>query len=277
MKISHVIPITLSAPLASSDVLSILASGLRAVKHDGMKGRMVEALTIDRKKLFEQVAAHLERQILEGKLRPGDQLPPERDLQARFGVGRPAIREALITLQRSGLLEIANGTRARVAMPTASAVVSGMGSAVRQMLSSAEGQRHFQGVRFFFETGLARDAARHVTPELVEQLRAALEANEAAIGDRHRFIETDVAFHFVLAQFTGNPIFAALHDAMSEWLKEQRVVTLEAEGQERIAFDAHSAIFRAIAAGDPDAAEAAMAAHLHQLAATFWCRQPAAE
>jgi GntR family transcriptional regulator, sialic acid-inducible nan operon repressor len=245
-----------------------------AVKHDGMKGQMVEALTIDRKKLFEQVAAHLERQILEGKLRPGDQLPPERDLQVRFGVGRPAIREALITLQRSGLLEIANGTRARVAMPTASAVVTGMGSAVRQMLSSAEGQRHFQGVRFFFETGLARDAARRATPGLVETLRAALGANEAAIGDRERFIETDVAFHLVLAQFTGNPIFAALHDAMSGWLKEQRVVTLEAEGQERIAFEAHAAIFRAIAAGDPDAAEAAMAAHLQQLAATFWCRQP---
>ena len=237
---------------------------------------MVEALTIDRKKVFEQVAAHLERQILDGKLRPGDQLPPERDLQARFGVGRPAIREALITLQRSGLLEIANGTRARVAMPTASGVMSGMGSAVRQMLSSPEGQRHFQGVRFFFETGLARDAARRATPELVKRLRSALAANEAAVCDRLTFIETDVAFHFVLADFTGNPIFAALHDAMSGWLKEQRVVTLEAEGQERIAVEAHRAIFLAIEAGDPDRAEAAMAAHLHQLAATFWCRQPPA-
>jgi DNA-binding FadR family transcriptional regulator len=161
---------------------------------------MVEGLTVDRKKLYEQVAAHLERQILEGKLRPGEQLPPERDLQVRFGVGRPAIREALITLHRSGLIEIANGARARVAVPTASDVVSGMAAPVRQMLSTDEGQHQFQGVRLFFETGLARQAAKTATPAQVETLRAALEANRAALGNRPSFIETDVAFHLAIAE-----------------------------------------------------------------------------
>ena len=231
---------------------------------------MLEAVTIERKKLFQQVAIHLEGQILEGRLKPGDRLPPERDLQARFGVGRPAIREALIALQRSGLIEISNGTRARVAMPTAQGVVSGMGSAIRQMLSTPEGQRHFQGVRFFFETALARHAARECTGEHIARLKEKLAANRDAIGDRNKFIETDVAFHFVLAEITGNPVFAALHDALSEWLKEQRVVTLDAPRQEKIAYKAHAAIFEAIAARDPDRAEAAMAAHLRQLEQTFW-------
>src|SRR3954470_22788109 len=120
---------------------------------------MVEQVIIERKKLFEHVAAHLEAQILAGKLRPGDQLPPERDLQSTFGVGRPAIREALIALQRAGLVELTNGARARVAMPTASGVVAGIAPAIRQMLSTDAGQRHFQVVRLFFETGLARHAA----------------------------------------------------------------------------------------------------------------------
>jgi len=235
-----------------------------------MKGRKVEPVTIERKKLFQQVAAHLENQILDGRLKPGDQLPPERDLQNRFGVGRPAIREALISLQRSGLVEISNGARARVAMPTAQDVVSGMGSAVRQMLSSEQGQRHFQGVRLFFETALARNAARSATPEQVKRLKAALDANRAARGDREAFIRTDIAFHFVLAEITANPIFAALHDAMSGWLKGQRVVTLDAPGQEATAYKAHVAIYEAIAAHDPDRAEAAMAAHLRQLEDTFW-------
>ena len=238
---------------------------------------MVEPLTIERKKLFQQVAAHLETQILEGRLKPGDQLPPERDLQNRFGVGRPAIREALIMLQRSGLVEISNGARARVAMPTAQGVVSGMGAAVRQMLSSPEGQRHFQGVRFFFETALARNAARDATDEQIATLKAALQANRDAMGDRERFIETDVAFHFVLAEITGNPIFAALHDGMSGWLKQQRVVTLDAPRQEKIAYDAHVAIHAAIAARNPDQAEAAMAAHLRQLEDTFWRRRAGEE
>src|SRR5262245_2831174 len=102
---------------------------------------MVDAVIINRQKLFEQVAAHLEREILEGKLKPGDRLPPERDLQTRFGVGRPAIREALITLQRSGLVEIGNGMPARVAQPRVEGIIASMIPAVRQMLAGAEGQR----------------------------------------------------------------------------------------------------------------------------------------
>src|SRR4051794_37861254 len=134
---------------------------------------MIEPLNIDRRKLFEQVAAHIERQILDGKLKAGDRLPPERDLQARFGVGRPAIREALISLQKAGLLEISNGAPARVAMPTASGIIAASVPAVRQILSTPEGQRHFQSVRLFFETGLARQAAHTATPGDLEKLKAA--------------------------------------------------------------------------------------------------------
>ena len=74
----------------------------------------------------------------------------------------------------------------------------------------------------------------------------------------------------MLAEITRNPIFLALHDAMSEWLTEQRVVTLEAPGQDRIAFGAHQAIYRAIRARDADAAENAMRDHLQQLSRAFW-------
>ena len=231
---------------------------------------MVDPLIIERKKLFEHVAAHLEAQILAGKLKPGDQLPPERDLQAHFGVGRPAIREALISLQKTGLIELTNGARARVLMPTAAHVFTGMAPAVRQMLSTQEGQRQFQGARLFFEVGLAREAARNATSADLEMLRAALEENRRAIGDREDFTRTDIAFHFELPRIARNPIFVALHDQISEWLKEQRVVTLAAEGQEQTAYEAHSAIYEAIAARDPDRAEAAMRDHLQQLAATFW-------
>lgn len=231
---------------------------------------MVEPLVIERKKLFEHVAAHLEAQILAGKLRPGDQLPPERDLQLSFGVGRPAIREALISLQKAGLVELSNGARARVKMATADHIFSGMAPAVRQMLSTPEGQQHFQGARLFFEVGLAREAARSAGDDDIAALRAALEENRSAIGEREEFTRTDILFHFELARIARNPIFLALHDQMSEWLTEQRVVTLAASGQEETAFEAHKAIFEAIAARDPDRAEAAMRDHLGQLAATFW-------
>ncbi|TPI40438.1 transcriptional regulator NanR [Mesorhizobium sp. B3-1-9] len=231
---------------------------------------MVDPLVIERKKLFEHVASHLEAQILSGKLKPGDQLPPERDLQMRFGVGRPAIREALISLQKAGLVELTNGARAKVLMPTASHIFTGMAPAVRQMLSTEEGHRYFQGARLFFEVGLAREAARHATATDLEALAAALEANRKAIGNRERFTSTDIAFHFELAKMARNPVFIALHDQISEWLKEQRTVTLAAKGQEKTAFEAHKAIYEGIAARDPDRAEQAMRTHLEQLAVTFW-------
>lgn len=236
---------------------------------------MVDPLIIDRKKLFEHVAEHLEAQILAGKLRPGDQLPPERDLRASFGVGRPAIREALIALQKAGLVELSNGARARVLMPTASHIFTGMAPAVRQMLSTDDGQRHFQGARMFFEVGLARMAAARATDDDLRSLSRALETNRAAIGDSEEFTRTDIAFHFELAKIARNPIFIALHDQMSDWLKEQRVVTLAASGQERIAYDAHAAIHDAVAARDPDRAEAEMRAHLQQLSDTFWKQRKA--
>jgi GntR family transcriptional regulator, sialic acid-inducible nan operon repressor len=231
---------------------------------------MNDRVMIDRRKLFEQVAAHIQRDILDGTLKPGDRLPPERDLQLRFGVGRPAVREALITLQRSGLIEIGNGAPARVAMPTAQGVVAGLMPAVLQMLQSPLGQKHFQDVRLFVESGLARRAARDATDEDVAKLRAALEANRKAVGSRRRFIETDVAFHFTLAEITRNPVFIALHDAMSTWLRQQRAVSLGMPNQEEIAYAAHEQIFKAIEKRDPNAAEAAMAAHIVQLTASYW-------
>ena len=71
-------------------------------------------------------------------------------------------------------------------------------------------------------------------------------------------------------------MFVALHDQISEWLKEQRVVTLAASGQEQIAYDAHRAIYEGIAARDPDRAEQAMRDHLDQLTTMFW-RQRASD
>lgn len=237
---------------------------------------MVEPLFIERKKLFEHVAAHLENQILTGKLRPGDRLPPERDLQERFGVGRPAIREALIALQKAGLVELSNGIRARVLMPTASHIFTGMAPAVRQMLSEDDGQRHFQAARLFFETGLVREAAREATDADLDALGQALENNRRAIGDREDFTRTDVAFHYEITRIARNPIFLALHDQISDWLKEQRVVTLAEPGQEATAFEAHAAIFEGIRARDPDRAEAEMRRHLDQLSQAYWRQRGAA-
>ena len=150
---------------------------------------MVEPLIIERKKLFEHVAAHLEAQILPGKLRPGDQLPPERDLQTSFGVGRPAIREALIALQKAGLVELTNGARARVLMPTASHIFTGMAPGRPADAVDRRRPAPFPGrapvLREWDLRARLRGPRRTTTSP---RLRAALDDNRKAIGDRDQFI-----------------------------------------------------------------------------------------
>lgn len=231
---------------------------------------MTVADPIRRSKIYEQIAQRLEQQILDGHLQPGDTLPSERELMERHGVGRPAVREALLSLQKAGLLAIQNGERARVVRPSALSLVGELGTAARYLLSQADGVRQFQQVRMFFEVGLVRHAATRATEADIARLAKALADNAAALDDMSAFARTDVEFHFVLAQIPRNPIFVAMHIALAEWLTEQRSSTLRREGAAKGALQSHRSIFRAIKAGDPDKAEAAMRKHLGNVEALYW-------
>lgn len=234
-------------------------------------------LALKRSRLFEQVADILERRIRERDLPAGAELPSERDLMKEFGVGRPAIREALFHLQRMGLVELRTGARARVAAPSPEAVMTSLAGSARYLLSDADGIRHFQDARILFETGLVRDAARLASDADVARLGGALDANRAAIGDMRRFEETDVGFHYAIAAIPRNPIYNALHGAIIEWLVDQRHVTLSYPGQNKVACDAHAAIFEAIAARNPDAAAERMREHLDQVGELYWRVRGAAQ
>ena len=126
---------------------------------------------VERKTLSEQVAEQLETEILEGRLSENAQLPSERELMEQFGVGRPAVREALFYLQRLGLIAINSGTRARVIRPTAEAVMSRLSGVTRQLLSKPDGQQYFQEARAMFEISLARYAAVNASEEDLQRLR----------------------------------------------------------------------------------------------------------
>ncbi len=223
---------------------------------------------VKRRRLYEEVADRLERQIQDGDYSPTDQLPSERELMRHFGVGRPAIREALFHLGRMGLIEVRSGERARVTRPTPQVVIEALAGTARHMLSSPGGVRDFQAARLFLEVGLARHAARHATEDDLAKLEAKLEQNRELIGDLKRFQRTDVEFHYVIALVSRNPIFAAIHDALAEWLLEQRRTTL-APGQYEIVYEAHRKIFEAVVSRDPDRAEAAMREHLEYVARRY--------
>lgn len=231
---------------------------------------VIAAEPIRRSKIYEQIAQRLEQQILDGRLNPGDALPSERELMERHGVGRPAVREALLSLQKAGLLVLQNGERARVVRPSAATLVGELGSAARYLMSQEDGIRQFQQARLFFEVGLVRHAAAQATKDDISRLSQALAANAAALDNMDVFARTDVEFHFVLAQVPRNSIFVAMHAALAEWLTGQRSSTLVNPGAARHALKSHRAIFKAVRDGNPDKAESAMRDHLAQVEAMYW-------
>jgi GntR family transcriptional repressor for pyruvate dehydrogenase complex len=233
-------------------------------------------MTVDaplRRKRFHEVAERIEAMIGSGEFPVGDLLPSERELMERFKVGRPSIREALFCLQQSGMVDITNGARARVVRPSPTFILSKFDGLARHFLSAPNGQLHLQGARAFFEIGLARYAAQHATKEDIARLKKALDANAAAAGNVQAFVRTDIDFHYQFALIPRNPIFPGIHQAMVEWLTDQRTTTINMPDADLLSVRDHTAIYEAVAARDPDRAEQVMSDHLKLIADLYTAAQ----
>lgn len=215
--------------------------------------------TLPRRRISDEITARLEQRIQSGEYGPGDLLPPERDLMDQYGVGRPAVREALFTLRKMGLVDVASGRRARIAQPTPEVLIGELAGAVRHYLANPEHVQHFHRMRALLEIAVAREAARNASDEDLIALRRALDANLAAMHERDSFIETTMSFHFTLAKISGNPIVVAIQDAVITWLQAHRDPSLLVA---RESYEGHEAIYAAVAARDPDQAEQVMREHL---------------
>ena len=225
---------------------------------------------IVRKKLSDEVFARLKAMIETGELKAGDDMPSERELMERYGVGRPAIREAMQALAGKGLVEISQGERAKVLRITAESIIRQVDLPAKMMLSgSSDSLEHLKSARIFFERGMIREAATKATPEHIAELRALLNKQKASLGDADAFIDADMDFHQCIAQISGNPIFAAVSGAMLGWLKSYHTEMLIWTGRETFTLAEHEEIIRTIENGNADLAEKAMIKHLERSRALY--------
>ncbi|MBS3647811.1 transcriptional regulator NanR [Pseudaminobacter sp. 19-2017] len=230
---------------------------------------------IVRRKLSDEVFLRLKRLIVSGELQPGDEMPSERELMERFGVGRPAIREAMQALANMGLVAISHGERAKVLQLTAQSIFRQVDVAAKIMLSSsADSLEHLKSARIFFERGMVRDAAAKATEDDVAQLRATLDEQRSHLGNAEAFIAADMRFHSQIATISGNPIYVAVSEAMLGWLKEYHTDMLIWTGKEKFTLTEHEEIIERIAAHDPEGAEQAMIRHLERSRALYSIAAP---
>src|SRR5256885_289889 len=108
-------------------------------------------------RLYEQIVQQVEESILKGQLRPGDQLPAERDLAQRFGVSRTAVREAVKALQEKGLVEAFTGRGTFVTNGTSQAMRQSLDLIIK--ISQQEGSLHLAELRRILEPEIAALAA----------------------------------------------------------------------------------------------------------------------
>jgi len=221
---------------------------------------------VRRRKIHEDVASQIEDAIISGLYAEGDQLPPERELMEQFGVGRPAVREALLLLERSGVVQLSAGERARIVHPTIEGLVDQISASARHFLATATGERSLQEARRVIESAIARNAAEVATDEEIARLEQALDANRQSLASLENFEVTDVAFHFAIAEIGGNQVFTAMHRAIVGWLAMQRYVASRAAPEAMPnALRHHEKIFEAIAAREPERAAQMMDAHIRDV------------
>lgn len=222
------------------------------------------------RKLADEVQDRLLRLIREEGLAPGDAIPSERELMARYGVGRPAIREAMQALQHMGVVDIRHGGRPRVAEPTLDGLVEKLGTGMRHVLThSDQSLEHLKEARVALESEMARMAAGRRGEADVAELRAILAAQKAARSDPERFLECDGRFHRRIAAVSGNPIFETVAHGIFSWMRTFHVETVRKRGLEALTLEEHGAILDAIAAGDGEAAARAMRRHLERANALY--------
>ena len=213
-------------------------------------------------RLGDAVIERLTQAILDGRLKPGDALPSEGRIAARFGISKPVAREALRELAAMGVIQVQQGKASRVRAidsgPLARFYRFAIGNSRQGMLDAVE-------LRRMLEPQIARVAAERRTQTDIADFQAILARMKASLGRIDAWMEADLAFHNRLAVMTHNALIV-LQSKGLEPVVAQMMKRFNARAERRMpdwdaTFRRHEKVLDAIVAGDPAAAEAAMREH----------------
>ncbi|GMG85283.1 FCD domain-containing protein [Paralimibaculum aggregatum] len=221
-----------------------------------------EQVEMDR--VADAVVEQIEQLIICGVLRPGQKLPPERELAEALGVSRPKLREAFQTLTARGLVEIRRSEGAFVQPLTGAALSPALIELFARNRSAFLDFLEFRREQESFAAHLAAQRATDADREILADLLAQMEAAQAA-GERERESALDSAFHMAVIEAAHNTLIVhvmrAIYALMTRSTFYDRGFLYRAPGAKEALLAQHRAIVAAIEAGDPEAAAAASDRH----------------
>ena len=213
-------------------------------------------------RVSEEVVKQVQEAIFSGTLGPGDRLPPERELAEQFGLSRMSVRDALRTLESSGLVEIKVGSNGGTFIREPNF------DRLRQMLSSMLRSKkanilELAETRKIVETAIAGLAAQRANKDDLRQMREAVEAARQALsaGDP-KYGPHSVKFHAALAKAAKNNVLNLTVRSFRGFFSDVLEKLLPTTDMAERAIADHWELYRAVEARDADRARELMARHL---------------
>lgn len=212
---------------------------------------------IPRNKVYQEVARQLELRITQ-EMKPGDRLPPERELVRMLGVSRSSVRDAIRGLEMMGLLEPRQGVGTVVCDSTAAPLTAALMERRKMVAELID-------VRKMIEPPLAGRAALHASRDEIAKMEDILARQEARVGTGELGVDEDSEFHYAIAMASNNSVVLKVVDVLMDLLRETRAHALQVEGRQEKSLAGHRRILSALKRGDAKAAEAAMRRHLSEI------------
>jgi GntR family transcriptional regulator, transcriptional repressor for pyruvate dehydrogenase complex len=237
--------------------------GSRSDRRHTARGETTVYRLVRTSRLYEQIVQQIEESIVKGSLKPGDQLPPERELAQRFGVSRTAVREAVKALREKGLVEAFSGRGTFITDGTTHAVRQSLDLMIK--IGQPEGFTHLAEVRAILEPEIAALAATRIQESELATMREAVAVMERSGQDPDAYIEADLDFHLALAEAAANPLILSLLDSIVGLLREQRLRIFNVPGGPARGQIHHKRILQAVEQHDTQMAREAMREHLEQV------------
>lgn len=219
---------------------------------------------ISSKRIYQSIVEQIVRLIREGKLRPGDRLPPERSLTEMLGVSRASLREALRAMEVIGLVEVRPGEGAFISELN---ITPFMDAVTPLLLHDGD----LESDLLEFRKAIEIDAVRIVIgngAHGAEKLLPFLDAMRSALecGDTEAGAQADIQFHKTLLHLTDNRMFMLAADCigclLASSVRFNREKILRRSGYLSVLLDQHGRIYRAVAGGDMAEAEKSLREHL---------------
>jgi GntR family transcriptional repressor for pyruvate dehydrogenase complex len=221
---------------------------------------------VEKKRAYEDIVQQVSSLIEGGKLKQGDQLPSERELTEIFKVSRTTVREAIRTLESMKLLQCRPGNGTYVLATSEEALIQPLAAA---LFNAKDDIRDIFYIRKIIEPYVAKLAAENATVQEIAEMEEILRTQEISIENSENIIETDSAFHNLMASATKNRVMERLIVALVDFLKQSRENYLldDKHGYKRPerSLEGHRQVLAAIKNGDGKAAQESMMQHLEEI------------